>query len=403
MQAARKHKSWAVIVALFVLLGLAALAGVAGCGGEYEAVTTTYGRGENAPTTAGAMTSTTWAAATDTTAAPVQFSDDDGASEPQSGVVDQALATTALEAVSSQKVISDAQLEVEVEKGKFQTVFDQAMLLTKRYGGYLLSATAYASGEEDSLKSGTVAVRIPSSSFTEALSDASKLGTLKSESLSTQDVTEEYVDLEARIRNSEANVEHLFALLDMAKTIDEIVHVRSIITSAQEELETLKGRMRYLQEHTSFSTISVTIYETGVEEEVTPVVEEKESWGVVDALEAGLRNLVKAFNAIVRALGILIPILILVGIVAYIVYRIVRGAQRRNREQEQARRQFGPASSWRPPVQGETRVPAGQPVGAGQPAPGGQAMNPDVVYQQQTVPPAGASAEAGSDDQVQGS
>ncbi len=126
-------------------------------------------------------------------------------------------------------------------------------------------------------------------------------------------------------------MEHLFALLDMAKTIDEIVHVRSIITSAQEELETLKGRMRYLEEHTSFSTISVTIYEAGVEEEVVPVVEEeKESWGFVAALEDALRYLVKVFNGIIRGLGVLIPVLVVLAIIGYIVYRdlaVVRSAQ----------------------------------------------------------------------------
>ena len=395
MGTAGKHKTWAV-VALFVLLGLAALVGVAGCGGAESEVTTTYWRGETASTAA--ATATTWAA-TDTTAAPGQSNDGDSATyEPRTGAIDQALATTALEAVSSQKVISDAQLEVEVEKGKFQAVFDQAMMIAKRYGGYLLSATAYASGEEDSLKSGTVAVRVPSGSFTEALSDASKLGTLKSESLSTQDVTEEYVDIEARIRNSEANVEHLFALLDMAKTIDEIVHVRSIITSAQEELETLKGRMRYLEEHTSYSTISVTIYEAGVEEEVVPLVEEeKESWGFVAALEDALRYLVKVFNGIIRGLGVLIPILVVLAIIGYIAYRVWRASARRKRDEEQARKQFGPDSGWRP------STTAGTPNRAGQPVSEGRAAQSGVVPQQEAAPPAGAPAEVAPADEVKGS
>jgi hypothetical protein len=397
MGTARKHKAWAVMVALFVFLGLAALVGVAGCGGDESAVTTTYWRATD--TTAAATATTTAERASESQAAPGQSNDGDTAAyEPQTGAIDQALATTALEAVSSQKVISDAQLEVEVEKGKFQTVFDQAMMIAKRYGGYLLSATAYASGEENSLKSGTVAVRVPASSFTEALSDASKLGTLKSESLSTQDVTEEYVDLEARIRNSEANVEHLFALLDLAKTIDEIVHVRSIITSAQEELETLKGRMRYLEEHTSFSTISVTIYEAGVEEEVVPVVEEeKESWGFVAALEDALRYLVKVFNGIIRGLGVLIPVLVVLAIIGYIVYRVWRSSARRKREEEQARKQFGPNSSWRPPAAAVTPNQAGQPV------PQGRAAQSGVVAQPEAAPPAGAPAEASPTDEVKGS
>jgi len=385
MRVSRSHKGWAVFVAVFLVLGLATLVGFAGCGAEESEVSTTAG---SYRTTAAPATTT--AGMTSTPAGAVYPEEGDAAPDHYSSSlgIDQAMAAplTGLEGTSGQKIISDAQLEIEVEQGRFQTVFDQARLLADRYGGYLVSSSAYASGEEDSLKSGTVAVRVPSASFNQALGDAGKLGTLKQQSLSTQDVTEEYVDLEARIKNAEANVNSLVALLEKAKTVDEILYVRSVLTDAQGELEQLKGRLRYLDEHTSFSTITMTIYETGVE-----VVGSTE-WGVKQAFKDGLHYIVKVFNGIVRGLGVLIPILIVLAIIAYIVYRIWRSVTRRNREREQARYQQRP-QGW-PGYAG----PAAQTVQA--PQPGVEAAGRPAP-QQAPEPPAGQVSTQASAPETQ--
>lgn len=242
----------------------------------------------------------------------------------------------ALEAVAGQKIISDVQLEIEVERGKFQTVFDQAMMLAGRYGGYLLSSNSYSTagneGEDDGMRSGTVTIRVPVGSFAAAVSDATKLGILKKQTLSTQDVTEEYVDLEARIKNKEAHVDSLLSLLGKAVTVDDILRVQSVLSSAQQELEQLKGRLRFLEEHTSFATITMTIYEQGTE----PLA--ATSWGVGSAFKDALHYLVRVFNGIIRALGVLVPTLIVLAIIGCIVYLVVRAVHRRNARREEARR-----------------------------------------------------------------
>ncbi len=75
----------------------------------------------------------------------------------------------------------------------------------------------------------------------------------------------------------------------------------------------------------------MSIYEAGAE--VKPVAITQ--WGVTKALKDGLHNLVNAGNAIVRGLGVVIPILIVLAIIGYIVYRIIRASTRRGREREQ--------------------------------------------------------------------
>jgi len=350
------HKGWIGAVAAVLILILAAVVGIGGCAAT---------EGKNSE-----MTTTTAAAVTTTAAGAMGPWDSSGEGDESAGMApstgtggDVAGTLTAMELASGQKIISDAQLEIQVESGKFQTAFDQALLIADRYGGYLVSSGSQASAEEGSMQSGTIAIRVPAISFSKALSDAAKLGEVKNRQIQTQDVTEEYVDLQARITNSQAHVQALLDLLARAKTVDEILQVQQVLTYAQQELEQLEGRLRYLDEHTSYSTLTMSIYEAGVA--VTPPGE----WGITKAFKDALHNFVGAVNAIMRGLGVLIPVLVVLAIIAYVVYRIWRSATRRNREREQARYQPYPQGwSGRAPQTGAEAqsVPAPQPA---QPAP----------------------------------
>ena len=211
------------------------------------------------------------------------------------------------------------------------------------------------------MQSGTIAVRVPAVSFGKALSDAAKLGEVKNRQIQTQDVTEEYVDLPARITNSQAHVRALLDLLARAKTVDEILQVQQVLTQAQQQLEELQGRLRYLNEHTSYSTITMTIYEIGA------VVTPRGEWGVTKAFGDALHNLVDAVNAIVRGLGMLIPVVLALGIIAYIMYRIWRGAARRRRERYQEGYQTHP-QGWSGPMVPQGPVAEPRPASTGQPA-----------------------------------
>lgn len=361
----RVRKGWLAAALVILILVLAAVVGVGGCA-------TKSGTAERM------SASTTAAAATTTIAMLGTGKGDEAAGAPSAeGTYDSIAGSggditgtlTALELANSQKVISDAQLQIEVESGKFQSAFEQALLIADRYGGYIISSGSQASGEEGSMKSGTIAIRVPAASFSRALSDADKLGDVKNRQIQTQDVTEEYVDLQARITNSQAHVKALLDLLARAKTVDEILQVQQVLTSAQQELEQLQGRLRFLDEHTSYSTITLAIYETGV------VVTPAGGWGITKAFKDALDNLVNALNAIVRGLGALIPVLVVLAIIAYIVYRIVRASTRRRREREQARYQPYP-QGWGGPA-------APQPGPAAQPGPVSQvpAVQPGAAPQ----------------------
>jgi hypothetical protein len=356
----RTHKGWIVAGAVALVLGLAGVVGAGGCGGSESFTETTFadslGRDTGVADTGSVLSG--------------EAVDESAASAPEAnaaGGIDQSAGGTlaALQAGSDQKIIADATLDIEIETGKFQTAFNQALLLADRYGGYIVSSNSTASGEENTMKSGTVVVRVPASSFSKAMSDAGKLGEVKNQNIQTQDVTEEYVDLGARITNQQAYVNTMLALLAKAKTVDEILQVQQTLTYAQQELEQLRGRMRFLEDRTSYSTLTMNVYETGSE------VSSPGEWGFVQALKDALHNLVNAFSAIVRGLGWLIPLALILGIIAYIVYVIVRAATRRSRERAQNRYQSYPGQQWSGaagPV-----APGGEPRGATPGQPRGQA------------------------------
>jgi Domain of unknown function (DUF4349) len=368
-----------VAISIVVILGLAALAGLGGCGGEMG-VTTTAGASATTAgptTTAGAATTVTQAGSNGGEQGAPSFS----GSSAQPNV-------SMLAGESGQKIIGDAVLDIEVASGGFQTAFNNAALLSDRYGGYIVASESNASGENGKIDRGTIAIRVPAASFSAAIADAGKLGTLKNQQIKTQDVTEEYVDLQARIINSQAKLDTFRKLFDKATTINDIVNVQQVLTAAEDELEQLKGRQRFLQEHTSYSTLTMNIREAGTQPVVTTTTTTAAPWGVGKAFGDAAHNFVKAVNAIVRALGILVPVLVVLAIIAYIVYRSWRWNSKR---QGRPTRRYQPyPEGWKgPEAAAETplvQVPASAPSATTAAAPSKPAGEADTQSKPAAAP-----------------
>lgn len=291
-----------------LLLGLGGF--LLGCGGDDAAVQD--------------MPVTTTAAASETTAymgAQERDAAESGAPVPPGeGGSDVA---GSLENVSlDRKVIANAALLIEVEQGKFQLMFDKARGFADKFGGYVISSNSSATGEDKTARSGTIVLRVPEAAFQKAITDAGTLGTVKSQNIDSQDVTEEYVDMEARLKNAEAQERAYLALMDKAKTVDEILTVRQVLSQTQQEIEQLKGRIRFLDEHTSFSTITLSIYEVGTDVS-------SGGWGFVDAVKKAVHAFVDSIGAIMVFFGGALPVLVLLAFLAWIAYKVIRPLVRR--------------------------------------------------------------------------
>jgi hypothetical protein len=108
-------------------------------------------------------------------------------------------------------------------------------------------------------QSATVTIKVPADAFGEALQRLRPLGTPLLENVSTQEVTEEFVDLEAQARNLEATEQQYLRFLERAQRIEEILPLQQRITEVRSQIERLRGRMNLLQRRADTSTISVTL------------------------------------------------------------------------------------------------------------------------------------------------
>ena len=158
-----------------------------------------------------------------------------------------------------QRVIKNANIEVRIAKGAFQTRFNKASAIAESLGGFVTnSSTEQTKGR---LASGTLTIRVPSDKFQEALTRLRGLGKVTSESQNGQDVTREFVDLEARLRHAKAQEAFFLKLMDQSKTVSDLVQVQQQLANVQLEIEQLQGQINYLKDQTAFSSITTRIFE----------------------------------------------------------------------------------------------------------------------------------------------
>jgi hypothetical protein len=103
-----------------------------------------------------------------------------------------------------------------------------------------------------------ITIRVPVARFDEALSRIEDAGDMLHRNVAVEDVTEEYLDLEIRLRNARAVRDRLEKLLEKAATVEESVLLEKELGRVAGEIERLEGRMKYLRDRAAFSTITVT-------------------------------------------------------------------------------------------------------------------------------------------------
>src|SRR4030042_954585 len=231
-----------------------------------------------------------------------------------------------VQVAGDRKVIKTAYIELEIEVGKFESTLFELTNLAEQNGGFVSNSQSY-SDSEGNLTSGSVTIRIPSNKYNSALNRVKEMGTVKSASRSGQDVTQEYSDLESRLRNYEAQEEILLDLMKESKKVSDSLEVQRELSNVQEQIELIKGRMQYLDDMVSFSTIDVFFHEP------EPIADP--GWGFVEALKRGLRGAVNVFNWLVIAIIVTAPLWILIGIILIIVWQVIRERKQRIARKEQ--------------------------------------------------------------------
>lgn len=157
-----------------------------------------------------------------------------------------------------QKIIKNGYLQLTVEK--VAEVASKITEMATRRGGFLQNSSVTERG--DGTYSGDITVRIPAMEFEAAMAEAKSYATLvRNETASGQDVTEQYTDLEAQLRNARAQEETYLEILKRAATIEDILSVQDRLGSIRAQIESLQGRLQYLENITAYSTVRVSLSE----------------------------------------------------------------------------------------------------------------------------------------------
>lgn len=217
----------------------------------------------------------------------------------------------------SQKIIKTASVTLQVRKGSFQQRFQQAAMVASSHGGFISSSRT----SEGKLHSGVLVIRVPASQFEAAMGELKALGTVKGEQVSGQDVTAQFVDLQARLRNWEAQEGVLLRLMRQSKTIEESLKVQRTLQDVQLAIEEIRGQLRVLSDQTDLSTITLSMDEAG-----RAVPKPKEGLTFVRAWRQAIHAIAAVFAAIVVGLGYVIPIALiaLALFLGWLGYRRVR-------------------------------------------------------------------------------
>ncbi|MDO8338982.1 MAG: DUF4349 domain-containing protein [Microcella sp.] len=163
-------------------------------------------------------------------------------------------------------------------------------------------------------------LRIPSARLTETLDELEALGEREELVLSSDDVTFERRDLTARISALESSVTRLLALQDAAADLNDLIALESAISDRQAQLESLQAQERYYEDQVSLSTITLTLGS----EDVAPIDEPDSFW---TGLTTGWDALLAFLGGALVVVGVLLPWLLVLGLLALIAWAVLRRAR----------------------------------------------------------------------------
>ncbi|RLG42769.1 MAG: hypothetical protein DRO05_00135 [Thermoproteota archaeon] len=153
----------------------------------------------------------------------------------------------------------EAEITIEVGEGTVQEKAKAVMGIATSLGGYVASSWIER-------RSAVISIKVPANKLDAAMNAVRSLGEVKSENLNAYDVTDQIIDLEARLNNSRAAERRLLEILSMAQNVEEVLMVEDRLKQVREEIEVLEAQLENLQSKVEYSTLTVTIQEKkGVE------------------------------------------------------------------------------------------------------------------------------------------
>jgi hypothetical protein len=182
-----------------------------------------------------------------------------------------------------------------------------------------------ATGRSGDPRRSVLTLRVPSTAFDSVLRDIEDLGRVASQQVSTEDVSTRVVDVEARIVSAERVLRRIRGLLESANDFSDVLSLEAELARREADLASLRAQQAYLEDQTSLSTITLSLRRTSA----PPAPPEPEPAGFVAGLGVGWDFLAGLVTGVLTALGVLIPLLVLLVPLALVLWWLARVALRR--------------------------------------------------------------------------
>ena len=204
---------------------------------------------------------------------------------------------------ASRLIVRTGQASIEVDS--LESSMAELRRIVLRAGGFVADASVQSGRNQ--LRSATLELKVPASRFDELTEGLRPLGRLQFVNVGAEDVSEEFVDLTARVANGHRLEERLVELLrTRTGKLQDVLSVERELARVREEIERMEGRMRFLKTSAQLSTLSVNLYEP------PPLVASHPGRSVIgEAFKTAWRNFVGVVAGVIASLGFVVPIVIL--------------------------------------------------------------------------------------------
>ncbi|MFB7732905.1 DUF4349 domain-containing protein [Streptomyces sp. NPDC056112] len=239
-----------------------------------------------------------------------------GAPDTGGGQASEARATTPPR-VAASHIIRTASLTVQVKD--VPKALDAARTTVENAGGYVGDEST--SRDEEGHERTRVVLRVPADRYDEVLGGLEGTGKLIERTAKAQDVTDQVVDVDSRIKSQRASVARVRELMDRATRLSDVVSLEGELSRRESDLESLLAQQASLKDRTSLATITLSLSRTPAPE---PPVAKDDQPGFMDALAGGWHVFVTVLRWIALAIGALLPFAAAAALLAALWLRVVR-------------------------------------------------------------------------------
>jgi len=200
----------------------------------------------------------------------------------------------------SRLIVRTGQASIEVDS--LAQAMTELRRIAQRLGGFVADASVQSG--KNQLRQATLEIKVPSDRFDELTEGLTPIGRLEFVNVGAEDVSEEFVDLTARVANGRRMEDRLVELLrTRTGKLQDVLSVERELARVREEIERMEGRLRYLKASAQLSTLSVSVHEP------VPIVASHGPGPIVEAFRAAWRNFVGLLAGAIASLGIVVPVL----------------------------------------------------------------------------------------------